>query len=378
MSETIETETIETETIEDEFKAPVLKDIKYPITLSQIDNLLEEYSDIPNIDPDGENVEAEFNFVLKGHQAFVKARNTIERIRKELKAPSLEYGRRVDGIAKEFQAKITKTEQALFIQRKVVEDNEKRKEEEYARAEEIRRDAIRSKIEVIKNLPLDHFNSSSLEFTKVLESLRPVREEEYQEFLEEAQNVLTLTISQLQQGRDNRVKSEQAEKIQAENEMRLAEEQRIKDEAIAKERAEFEAEKEAIQRERDDMQRQKDELQEQINLQNAEIEAERLSAKQAEEQRRQAEEQQRRQAEEQRRQAEEQRRQAEEQRRQAEANEKARQAQKVQDAKDKELKAKQTKELYDKIEAQIGMFKTARDVLNAIIDEKIDHIRWEV
>ena len=50
----------------------------------------------------------------------------------------------------------------------------------------------------------------------MLESLRPAREEEYQEFLEDAKNVLTMTISQLQQARENRVNSEQAEKIQAE------------------------------------------------------------------------------------------------------------------------------------------------------------------
>jgi len=338
---------IEAEIIEESFKAPVLQDVIYPVTQNGLQSLLDKYEEVPTIDPEGENVAEEFKYVNDGRKALVKARTSIEKVRKELKAPSLEYGKKVDSIAKEFQSLIAAKELQLTTQCKIVENHEKLKQEAYEQAERDRRDAIRLKIEKIKNLPLDHFNSSAEELTNVLESLRPANEDEYEEFTEDDRAALDVTTMQLQTARENKIKTEQAEKIQAENEKRLTEEQRIKDEESRKEREKFEAEKAEFQRQKDEQQRVIDEQQEQINLQNAEREAEAL-AKQQEIQQEEFRKQREREAE-------------------ALVKEKAEK---------EKIDAENFKSAKDITFSQMNALKTKKDILAAIIDGKIDNVRW--
>jgi len=297
-------ETIEAEIVEEELKAPVLQDIKYPIKVHDIDMLLNEYKDIPNIDPsaDVEIVAEQFKFVEAGHKRFVKARNQIEKTRKTLKAPALEYGKKVDSIAKEFQSKIIGTETALKLQRTKVEEYEAQKQREAEEAEEKRIENIKSLINATKSLPLQHFNSSSAELTKALESLRVVTKETYEEFYDEAVENQNYVISQLQTARDNKLLVENAEKLQAEADAKAkaeeaekqaliyAEQKRLDDERAEFERqkAEFESQQRAIQEERDReiAEREADELmkrqeaervekikQDKINIENAKAEA---------------------------------------------------------------------------------------------------------
>ena len=96
--------TIEAEIVEDR-KEIVLVEIKYPVNTTDLESLLKEYTVIPDINPDADEdlVGEQYQFVLKGHKAFVKARTGIEKTRKQLKQPALDYGKTVDNIAKEFQ-----------------------------------------------------------------------------------------------------------------------------------------------------------------------------------------------------------------------------------------------------------------------------------
>jgi len=271
--------TIEAEIVENEV---VLREIKYPVSITDLDALLEEYKEIPEIDPDADEalVGEQYQFVLKGHKAFVKARNQIEKTRKELKTPALDYGKKVDEIAKEFQSKIKFTEDKLQIQRKLVEDNEARKQREAEEAEELRIDTIKGKILEIKSLPLNHFNSDSEALTKALESLRTITEAEYEEFTQEASEAQAITISQLQSARDTKTKAEQTDRLEAERE---AEAKRLKDEQdakLAKEREEFEAQQREFREKKEAFERQQREQQEVIDRQKAEIEAQELMKQQ--------------------------------------------------------------------------------------------------
>jgi len=137
---------IEAEIIED--TQIVLSEIKYPINTADLEALLKEYSDIPVINPDADEelVGKQYQFVLKGHKAFVKTRTSIEKTRKTLKQPALDYGKSVDGIAKEFQSMIITTEHKLQTQRKLVEDNEARKQADAEAKEEARTDLIKLKL----------------------------------------------------------------------------------------------------------------------------------------------------------------------------------------------------------------------------------------
>lgn len=274
-------ETIEAEIVE-ENKAVVLSEIKYPVSQLDLNTLLEEYKDIPEIDPDADIdlVGEQYQFVLKGHKAFVKARTGIEKTRKQLKQPALDYGKNVDGIAKEFQSMIVATETKLQIQRKKVEDNEARKQREAEEAEELRIDNIKKLIADIRSLTGVHYNSNSEALTKVLESLRVPSEEIYQEFLPEAREAQQISIMQLQEMRKSKVLAEKATELEAERE---AEAKKLKDEQdakLAKEREEFEAQQRVFKEQQEAFERQQREQQEIIDRQKAEIEAEELRKKQ--------------------------------------------------------------------------------------------------
>lgn len=259
--------------IVEENKAVVLGEIKYPVNIIDLEILLDEYKDIPDINPDADEdlVGEQYQFVMKGHKAFVKARTSIDKTRKQLKQPALDYGRRVDSIAKEFQAMIIQTENKLQLQRKKVEDNEARKQREAEEAEEARIHHIKGLILSVKNLPLQHLNSNSEALTKALESLVVIDKEIYEEFFDEAVENQNHVISQLQLARENCVHVEQAIKIREEQE---AEAKRLQDIEDAK----LQAERNALAEQQAEFQRQKDEFANQqraIQEENNRIEAER-------------------------------------------------------------------------------------------------------
>jgi hypothetical protein len=202
----------------------VLSEIKYLVSTTDLKALLEEYSDIPTINPDADEdlVGKQYQFVLKGHKAFVKARTGIEKTRKTLKQPALEYGEKVDEIAKEFQSLIKTTEIQLFTQRKLVENNEDRKQREAEEAEELRIDTIKHKMKAFEMLPLVWINNTSDEILAMLnDSINPT-EEIFEEFFNEAVTVFTNSHAQLIKMYDDKILVENAQKIQDERDAETA------------------------------------------------------------------------------------------------------------------------------------------------------------
>jgi len=260
----------------------ILCEIKYPVSQVMLKDLLEEYKEIPDINPDADEdlVGTQYQYVLKGHKAFVKARTSIEKTRKTLKQPALDYGKSVDGIAKEFQAMIKTTEDKLQLQRKRVEDNEARKQAEAEALEEARIDEIKNRILSVKNLPLQHFNSSSEDITRALESLVVISIDVYDEFFDEAVESQNYVISQLQTARDNKLLVENASKIQAEKDEEIRKAKEIEDAKLQAERDEFNKQQEEFNKQKQDFERQQREQQEVIDRQKAELEADELAKKQ--------------------------------------------------------------------------------------------------
>ena len=313
----------------------VLSEIKYPVTISDITALLEEYKDIPTIDPDGDDeiVAEQFAFVLRGHKAFVKARTGIERTRKTLKQPALDYGKNVDNIAKEFQSLIKQTEIKLFVQRKIVEDNEAKKQREAEESEELRINIIKMLIVDIKSLAGIHYNSSSESLTTALEALTVPTVEVYAEFLTEAREAQQISILQLQEMRKSKKlaeKSEEFEVQEAKEAEKLRDEQDAK---IAKERAEFAEEKAEFERQKNEMENEVRAKQEELDLINAEKEADALMLKQQE-------------------------------------------FKKEKETKDKELQDLYYNEAYDSLNAARQSENEA--LLDLIIEGKVKHIKFEV
>lgn len=326
--------TVEAEIVED--SQIVLSEIKYPVSTTDLKALLEEYKEIPEIDPDADEeiVGKEYQFVLAGHKAFVKARTGIEKTRKQLKQPALDYGKKVDEIAKEFQAIISGTESKLQIQRKKVEDNEARKQREAEEKEEARVDAIRTKIKDYENIPLRCISLSSDNIKSVIENdiLYPTTEN-FEEFLDEAFQKHSVCMTQLNEMVSNKILVENAEKIQAERDAEAKRLQDEKDEAMRLEREAFEQQQREFQKQKDDFERQQREQQEALDRQEAERVANELQAKQ------EAERQQREQQ-------------------------------------GKELMAKSKHETYEDLQDYVGA--DTETLIDAIMDGKIRHIKWEV
>lgn len=256
---------IEAEVIEGSQEV-VLREIKYPLSKTNLSDLINEYKDIPEIDPEAadEIVSTQYAYVLKGHKAFVKARTGIEKTRKILKQPAMDYGRKVDDIAKEFQSLIKSTEQSLFIQRKKVEDNEARKQQEAEELEEKRVFECNNIISSFKNAPLECVGKTAIEISKIIESIQAPKKEQLEEFYEEALITYSQTLTQVTQMYDNQLLVDDAKRLQEERENaarleRLEEEEKQKavrdqlaadQEAFNKQKADFEAQMRAVEEEK--------------------------------------------------------------------------------------------------------------------------------
>lgn len=269
--------TVDAEIIED--TQIVLSEIKYPVSTTDLKALLEEYINIPDINPDADEdlVGEQYQFVLKGHKAFVKARTGIEKTRKTLKQPALDYGKTVDGIAKEFQSIIKSTEDKLQIQRKRVEDNEGRKQAEAEMKEQVRLDVIKSKLGDFESYPLTFISQSSERIQLFIDNDLPLPTvEAFEEFFDEAINKHKICFNQLQEMRDNKVLVENAQKIQDEADAKARKQQEIEDKKLQAEKDLLAEQQADFQRQKDDFERQQREQQEAIDRQNAEIRANEL------------------------------------------------------------------------------------------------------
>lgn len=263
----------------------VLEEVKYPVTKESINELLAEYKEIPDIDleADEEIIAEQYQMVLKGHKRFVKYRNDIEKKRKLLKEPALKYGKEVDGLAKEFTAMLSTTEEKLKKQREKVEQEEQRKQEEHARKEQQRQKDIDEGINFFKDLPVQLIGTKSDTIKDVLDNLKVPTVETFQERTEEALNVFLDTKQKLETMLDYAIRMEQADKIAEEAAAKAAEEQAAKDKAAAAEREAFEEEKRKFREEQEQANREAMARQEELNRQEAEREAEELAKKQEEE-----------------------------------------------------------------------------------------------
>jgi len=197
-----------------------------------------------------------------------------------LKEPALNYGKQVDGIAKEFQAMIIQTETKLQIQRKIVEDNEARKQREVEEAEEARVNNINRAINSLKQSPMECINKSSEVILNALELLEVPSPDFYSEFYDEAIEIYKASNTQMKQMYDNQILVENAEKVQAERDL---EAKRVQDEEDAKLQAEknaLEEQQAKFQKEKDDFEAYQKTVHDEAERKRAEEEADTLMEKQ--------------------------------------------------------------------------------------------------
>jgi len=161
-----------------------------PITLdAQIAVALEEYNparaalaelgaEYRKLTTNGREDRAAFNAVVKARRDVKSKRVAVEKTRKALKAGALEYGRAVDGAAKELTAELLAIETHLQAQESLVTDEEKRIERE---AEEARQKKVRARMDAFaavgcQALPLEVEKMTDEEFEAAHDAARAEHE----------------------------------------------------------------------------------------------------------------------------------------------------------------------------------------------------------
>ncbi len=260
----------------------VLEEVKYPVSADEIKAFVSEWKNIPELDPLNEDKEP-YLAVKKAHLQSVKFRTSIEKRRKELKAPVIAYGKTVDRIAKEYQELIHTKELELFDQRNKVDQYEKEQEQKRIDEERERVELIGAKITALKMIPLDSMGENSETLTAIYMGVAIPSEEEYQERLDEATITFKDTMYKLEAAIDTAKKAEQAEAIQAESEAKRKEEDEKRVEAERLDREKFEAEKRAFKEQKEAQERAIRDQQEEIDRQNKAKELEEIAQKEAQE-----------------------------------------------------------------------------------------------
>lgn len=251
--------------------------ITYSITLAKIGQLAEKYKEVPA----DLTVKANYDLVKKAASHLRGLRTDVEKRRKELKADALEFGKRVDGAAKELTERLVAIEEPFSTAKKEHDTAVEIAKREAALAEERRVDGIAEKIAFIKSRVEAHISSSSADIkTAIVEidnygSNLPEWAMEFAEkasaTLIESRNKLVelydmklqqeTIAQQLAEAEERRKAEEEAARIQREKE--IAEQQ----EKIAAERAAMEVERAAMAKAAEELaaiQRAKDEEHEAI------------------------------------------------------------------------------------------------------------------
>ena len=138
------------------------------------------------------------NEVVKGNDAYVQVHNkvmeitrvrtNIEKVRKDLKADALEWGRKVDAEAKRLTAQVEDIEAPWKALKQSADEKQAREEEEARQAEQKRVEAIEAKVLQLKLAGEGLLNANSGAIKARLDKVRAVvvTEDDYEEFYDAA------------------------------------------------------------------------------------------------------------------------------------------------------------------------------------------------
>jgi hypothetical protein len=135
--------------------------IVYSVTDEALKSLEEKWTEIPDCS-DKKNYEV----VRKGISEVVGLRTSVEKRRKELKADSLEYGRRVDSAAKSIKDRLVAIETPLKAAKGKVDDAKRLEKERKAKIEKDRVDGILAKITAIRDKGVANWDETAADIAK--------------------------------------------------------------------------------------------------------------------------------------------------------------------------------------------------------------------
>lgn len=209
----------------------------------------------------------------------VTLRTTLEAKRKEIKEPALERCRAIDAEAKRITAAILELEEPIDRQIKVEEERKAEEKRQREEAEAKRLQEIHGKIAAISSLTLKTFDMTAdqvEEFLRKVTETLPITAEEFGEFVGQAIEAKSNTITTLQETlvvkrraeaeaeaariEQERLAAEREEQERLQLEAREAEEKRL-----AEERSELDRQREELRRQQEEAERKQREAQEEID-----------------------------------------------------------------------------------------------------------------
>jgi len=198
--------------------------IKYDITTAAIEKMREEFLtlEVKGFD-DTEN----YKLCHKARMTVRSHRLAIEERRKELKADSIAFGRKVDTAAKDIKVQLEEIESHLQAQQDIIDNEKARVKRE---AEELRRQHIQDRVTALAQVGVHVLEGIVAEWS----------EEEFNDTIVEATNAFEAKRAkeEADQAELAKLRAEQAEK-DAELEKQKAENKKLQDEIIAKQQAEI-------------------------------------------------------------------------------------------------------------------------------------------
>lgn len=228
-----------------------------------LSSLEEKYRDPPK----DLSVPENYEFCRKALAEMRKIRTGTEKLRKELKADAIEYGRKVDASAKGIIDKVKEIEEPYATAKSEYDTKIEIEKREKALAEERRVDGISTRIATIAALATAHISSSSFDIESAIPDLNNdllMVDEWAMEFADKARSTIADTMQKLEELHALKVTQEQlaAEQAKAEHERaEQAERDRLqREKEAAAERERLEAERQALEEERAAIQAEKDRI----------------------------------------------------------------------------------------------------------------------
>lgn len=193
--------------------------IEYGVTEQAIAELRQRYAD-----PDASTDEG-FEHCKEGVRELTSLRTSIESRRKDLKAPALDWGRKVDKIAKTLTRQIKQIEDPVRQEKERVEEIQQAEARKAAEAEAQRVQTIRDNIDSIKSMAAEQFpGDTAKDYADRIETLNgmTIDAKTFAEFSEEAVTARDAALFKLTQWH------EMAEQREADDARRAAEDAELK------------------------------------------------------------------------------------------------------------------------------------------------------
>ena len=251
--------------------------IEYEYTKETAIALVENYPVMPDFDPSLGKKDPINKQIISDSKFWNKVESTREKIRKETKEPYLNRGREIDDRSKELHEIFEPMKTKYALARKSIDAWEAEQEQKRIDIERRRVEAISAEITRLADLPANIIGQTASQIEEIYDSVHVPDVEVFQERHSEALTVYRNSMEKLEIQILAMRKSEEADKIIAEEKAKAKEAKDKVDAEIKAEKEAFAKEKAELKAEREELDREKREKQEAEDMAKAEKEAEEMA-----------------------------------------------------------------------------------------------------